>query len=61
MDAATQAWVVAQVGWQSDATLAELRDALQAETGRRVSVGVVWRVLDEQGLRRKKKLARHRA
>jgi len=61
VDAATQAWVVAQVGWQSDATLAELRDALQAETGRRVSVGVVWRVLDEQGLRRKKKLARHRA
>lgn len=39
---------------QPDATLAEVRDALLAETGQRVSVGVVWRVLDEQGLRRKK-------
>lgn len=59
LDAAAQAWLVAQVGRQPDATLAELRDALQAHTGRRVSVGVIWRVLDEQDLRRKKKPARH--
>lgn len=59
LDAAAQAWLLAQVGRQPDATLAELRDALQAETGQRVSVGSVWRVLDEQGLRRKKKPARH--
>ena len=59
LDAAAQAWLVAEVGRRSDATLAELRDALQAQTGQRVSVGSVWRVLDEQGLRRKKKPARH--
>ncbi|TYZ07053.1 transposase [Hymenobacter lutimineralis] len=61
LDAAGQAWLVAQVGRQSDVTLAELRDALAADTGQRVSVGSVWRVLDEHGLRRKKKPARHRA
>lgn len=60
LDAAAQAWLVTQVGRQPDATLTELRDALQAQTGQRVSVGSVWRVLDEQGLRRKKKSARHR-
>lgn len=59
LDAATQAWLVAAVGRQPDATLAELRDALQAETGQRLSVGVVWRVLDELDLRRKKRPARH--
>ena len=61
LDAAAQAWLVTQVKRQPDATLAELRDALAAETGRHVSVGAVWRVLDEQGLRRKKKPARGRA
>jgi len=61
LSAAAQAWLVAQVGRQPDATLAELRDALQVQTGQRVSIGAVWRVLDEQGLRRKKKPARHRA
>ncbi|WP_231403105.1 helix-turn-helix domain-containing protein [Hymenobacter guriensis] len=61
LDAAAQAWLVAQVGRQPDATLAELREALQAHTGQRVSVGSVWRVLDEHGLRRKKKPVRHRA
>ena len=61
LDAQAQAWLVAQVGRQPDATLAELRDALTAETGQCVSVGAVWRVLDEHGLRRKKKPARQRA
>lgn len=59
LDAAAQAWLVAEVGRQPDATLAELRNALQVQIGRRVSVGVIWRVLDEQHLRRKKKPARH--
>ena len=61
LDAAAQALLAAQVGRQPDATLAERRNVLQTETGQRVSVGVVWRVLDEQGLRRKKKPARQRA
>lgn len=61
LDRDTQAWLVAQVGQRPDATLAELRELLLAQTGRRVSVGVVWRVLDEHDLRRKKKPARHRA
>lgn len=42
LNAAAQAWLVAEAGRQPDATLAELRDALQAHTGRRVSIGVVW-------------------
>ncbi|WP_460677618.1 hypothetical protein, partial [Hymenobacter coalescens] len=59
LDAAAQAWLVAQVGRQPDATLAELRDALQAQAGRRVSVGVIWRVLDESRPAPEKKPARH--
>ncbi|GAA3942460.1 hypothetical protein [Hymenobacter algoricola] len=59
LDAAAQRWVVAQLAAQPDATLAELRDALLAHTGRRVCLGVVWRVLNEHGWRRKKKSARH--
>ncbi|HLK97398.1 MAG TPA: helix-turn-helix domain-containing protein [Hymenobacter sp.] len=59
LDAAAQAWLVAAVGRQPDATLAELREALLAKTGQRVSVGSVWRVLNEHGWRRKKKSARH--
>ena len=47
LDAQAQTWLVAEVGRQPDATLAELRDVLTAETGQRVSVGAVWRVLDE--------------
>ncbi|SMB98819.1 ISSpo6, transposase orf A [Hymenobacter roseosalivarius DSM 11622] len=61
LDAAAQAWLVAHVGRQPDATLAELRTVLLAETGQRVSVGTVWRVVNEHGLRRKKKPARQRA
>lgn len=57
LTAAAQAWVLAQVAAQPDATLAELRDALLAETGQRVCLGVVWRVLNEHGRRRKKKPA----
>ena len=60
LDAQAQAWLLARVGAQPDATLVELRDALLVETGQRVSVGAVWRVLDEHGWRRKKKPARHR-
>ena len=56
LDPAARVWLVAQLGRQPDATLAESRDTLTAETGQRVSVGTVWRVLDEQGLRRKKSL-----
>ncbi|WP_071837680.1 helix-turn-helix domain-containing protein [Hymenobacter norwichensis] len=59
LSAAAQAWLVAQVERQPDATLAELRDGLLAESGQCVSLGAVWRVLDEHGLRRKKKPARH--
>ena len=58
LDAAAQAWLVAQVGRQPDATLVELRDGLLGETGQQVSVGTVWRVLAEHGWRRKKKPAR---
>lgn len=57
LDAGAQARLVAQVDRQPDITLAELREALRAATGRRVSLGVIWRVLDERGLRRKKKPA----
>lgn len=53
LDTAVQAWLVAQVGQRPDATLAELREVLLAEMGRRV--------LDEHDLRRKKKPACHRA
>jgi hypothetical protein len=42
LDAAAQAWLVAEVGRQPDATLAELRAALLAEIGQRVSVGACW-------------------
>ena len=61
LDAALQGWLITQVRRQPDATLAELREALAAHTGRRVCLGVVWRVLDEQGWRRKKKPARRGA
>lgn len=39
---------------QLDATLAELREALQAHTGQRGGIGSVWCMLDEQELRHKK-------
>jgi transposase len=55
LDAAAQAWLGQQVAAQPDATLA----LLQAERGQLVSRGSVWRVLHEQGWRRKKKPARH--
>lgn len=55
LDAAAQAHLVALVGQQPDAPLAELRDALLAGRGQRVCLGTVWRVLAEHDLRRKKK------
>jgi transposase len=59
LDAAAQAWLGEQVAAQPDATLAELQTLLLVERGQVVSRGSVWRVLHEQGWRRKKKPARH--
>ncbi len=53
--AADRAVLVARVGQQPDVTLAELQALLAAERGQTVCLGVVWRVLDEHDLRRKKK------
>ena len=61
LDAAAQTWLVAQVEQTPDQTLVELRTAWVAAGGRPVCLPVRWRVLDEHGLRRKKKPARHRA
>ena len=55
LDASAQALLVARVGQQPDVTLAELQGLLVAERGQTVCLGVVWRVLDEADLRRKKK------
>lgn len=55
LDAAAQDLLVARVGQQPDVTLAELQALLGTERGQAVCLGVVWRVLDEHGLRRKKK------
>jgi len=57
LDAAAQTWLVAQV----EQTLAELHTAWVAAGGRPVCLPVLWRMLDEHGLRRKKKPARHGA
>jgi transposase len=59
LDAAAQTWLVAQVEQTSDQTLAESRTAWVAAGGRPVCLPVLWRVLDEHGLRRKKKPACH--
>jgi transposase len=59
LDAAAQAWLGEQVAAQPDATLAELQTLLLVERGQAVSRGSVWRVLHEQGWRRKKKPACH--
>ena len=58
LDAAAQAWLVAYVQQQPDATLAELNQAWQASGGRPVGQTCIWQVLEEQDLRRKKKPAR---
>jgi len=55
LDAAAQLLLVARVGQQPDVTLAELQALLVAERGQQVCLGVVWRVLNEADLRRKKK------
>ena len=55
LDAAARALLVARVGRQPDVTLAELQALLVAERGQAVRLGVVWRVLAEHDLRRKKK------
>ncbi|GAA3929128.1 hypothetical protein GCM10022406_13280 [Hymenobacter algoricola] len=59
LDATAQAWLVARIEQVPDLTLAELRTAWVAAGGRPVCLPVLWRVLDEHGLRRKKKPARH--
>ena len=59
LDAAAQMWLVAQVAQTPEQTLAELRIAWGAAGGRPVRLPVLWRVLDEHGLRRKKKPARY--
>ncbi|SMB80476.1 putative transposase of insertion sequence ISRm2011-2, orfA protein [Hymenobacter roseosalivarius DSM 11622] len=59
LSAEDQAWLVAYVGQHADATLAELNQAWQAHSGRRVGQTCLWRVLDEHALRRKKKPTRH--
>lgn len=53
-----QAWLVAHVGQHADATLAELNAAWQAKFGRPVGQTSIWTVLNEHGLRRKKKQPR---
>ncbi|RYE90156.1 MAG: transposase [Cytophagaceae bacterium] len=58
LDAEAQAWLVAFMGQQPDATLAELSQAWQAQGGRPVGQTCLWQVLDEHKLRRKKKPAR---
>lgn len=60
LDLAAQAWLVAYVQQQPDATLAEVNAAWQAQGGRPVGQTCLWQVLDEHGLRRKKKSARQR-
>ena len=55
LDASAQALLVARVSQQPDVTLAELQELLAAERGQTVCLGVVWRVLAEADLRRKKK------
>ena len=52
---------MARVGQQPDVTLAALQALLVAECGQAVCLGVVWWVLDEHDLRRKKSLPRRRA
>jgi len=61
LSADDQAWLVAYVGQHADATLTELNDAWQTHSGRAVGQTCIWNVLNEHGLRRKKKSARHRA
>lgn len=61
LSAADQAWLVAYVGEHADATLAEVGAAWRAHSGRPVGQTGIWQVLDEHGLRRKKKPARHGA
>ena len=56
-----QAWLVAYVGEHADATLAELKAAWQAHSGRPVGQTCLWNALHAHGLRRKKKSARHGA
>ncbi|MBT9395061.1 hypothetical protein KLP40_17980 [Hymenobacter sp. NST-14] len=53
-----QTWLVAYVGQHADATLAELNAAWQAAFSRPVGQTSIWNVLDEHGLRRKKKQPR---
>ena len=52
---------MAYVGKHADATLAELGQAWQQHAGRPVGQTCLWNVLDEHGLRRKKKSTRHGA
>ena len=52
---AEQAWLVSYVGQHADATLAELNAAWQTEFARPVGQTSIWSVLNEHGLRRKKK------
>ena len=61
LDAEAQAWLVAYVKQQPDATLAELGQAWLAHGGRAVGQTCLWQVLKEHDLRRKKKPARQRA
>lgn len=61
LNAAAQTWLVAQVEQTPDQTLAELHTAWVAAGGRPVCLPVLWPVLDEHGLRRKKKPTCHRA
>lgn len=55
LSAEDQAWLVAYVQEHADATLAELNQAWQAQSGRVVGQTCIWNVLAEHQLRRKKK------
>jgi transposase len=51
---AVQEWLRAEVRRQADVTLRELQDRLQAVRGMRLSIGRLWQVLRQLGLRLKK-------
>jgi hypothetical protein len=54
LDAAAQSWLMTYVEEHADATLAELGQAWQAQSGQLVDQICLWQVLQKHYLRRKK-------